>query len=256
MRPTAKITHVAFQVMILTIGTLTVNSEPGDLFASIDGAPDIDGAPGNGVGFIYKYAPNGVLSTVSYGLSHPRGLAFDSAGNLFVATNLCDDTTWCHPKILKIMPGGAPNSFATIPDSFFAQGVAIDCSDNLFVMAIGWSDNVSIILKLTPRGGEDRLGLFRVTVSAWPLTTRAIFSQRTRRIKLSISSPRLAHGAYSLVQKLSPVPKVVLSDWLLISSGIFSYLPWYSLATMIEFLNLLRAVLSAPLPRVSLVRAA
>ena len=190
MRPTAKITHVAFQVMILTIGTPTVNSEPGDLFASIDDAPDIHGAPGNGVGFIYKYAPNGVLSTVSYGLSHPRGLAFDSAGNLSVATNLCDDTT------------------------------------------------------------------FRVTVSAWPLTTRAIFSQRTRRIKLSISSPRMAHGAYSLVQKLSPVPKVVLSDWLLISSGIFSYLPWYSLATMIEFLNLLRAVLSAPLPRVSLVRAA
>ena len=158
MRPTAKITHVAFQVMILTIGTLTVNSEPGDLFASIDDAPDIHGAPGNGVGFIYKYASNGMLSTVSYGLSHPRGLAFDSAGNLFVATNLCDDTTWCHRKILKIMPGGAPNSFATIPDSFFAQGVAIDRSDNLFVMAIGWSDNVSIIFKLTPQGGRRSFG--------------------------------------------------------------------------------------------------
>ena len=166
MKPIAKMTNAALQVMILAIGTLTVNSEPGDLFASIDGAPGIHGAPGNGVGSIYKYAPNGVLSTVAYGLSHPRGLAFDSAGNLFVVTNFCDDATWCHPTILKIMPGGAPNVFATIPDSFFAQGVAIDRSDNLFVMAIGWSDNVSIIFKLTPREGEDRLSLFRVTVSA------------------------------------------------------------------------------------------
>ena len=151
-------THAAVQVIFLAIGTFTGNSEPGDLFASIDGAPGIHGAPGNGVGFIYKYAPNGVPSTVAYGLSHPRGLAFDSVGNLFVATNFCDDATWCHPTILKITPGGALNAFATIPDSFFAQGVAIDRSDNLFVMAIGWSDNVSIIFKLTPEGRRRSFG--------------------------------------------------------------------------------------------------
>jgi hypothetical protein len=67
MRPIAKITYAAFQVVILAIGTLTANSEPGDLFASIDGAP------GNGVGFIYKYTPKGVQSTVASGLSRPRG---------------------------------------------------------------------------------------------------------------------------------------------------------------------------------------
>jgi hypothetical protein len=53
MRPIAKITYAAFQVVILAIGTLTANSEPGDLFASIDGAP------ANSVGFIYKYTPKG-----------------------------------------------------------------------------------------------------------------------------------------------------------------------------------------------------
>jgi sugar lactone lactonase YvrE len=143
-------TYAAFQVVILAIGTLTAKSEPGDLFASIDGAP--------GNGFIYKYTRNGVRSTVASGLSRPRGLAFDSAGNLFVATNFCDDATWCHPTILKITPGGAQNVFAAIPDSFFAQGVAIDRSDNLFVMAIAWSNTVSVIFKLTPEGGRRSFG--------------------------------------------------------------------------------------------------
>lgn len=150
--------NAVLQVMILAIGTLTIDGEPGDLFASIDGAPDIHGAAGNGVSFIYKYAPNGVQTTVAYGLSHPRGLAFDSKGNLFVVTNFCDDATWCHPTVLKISPDGAQNVFATIPDSFFAQGVAIDRSDNLFVMAIGSSENVSIIFKLTPQAGRRSFG--------------------------------------------------------------------------------------------------
>jgi DNA-binding beta-propeller fold protein YncE len=85
-------------------------------------------------------------------------LAFDSAGNLFVATNFCDDATWCHPTILKITPSGAQSTFATIPDSFFAQGVAIDRSDNLFLMAIGWSNDVSIIFKLTSEGKRRSFG--------------------------------------------------------------------------------------------------
>jgi sugar lactone lactonase YvrE len=152
MRPIAKITCAAFQVVILAIGTLTADSEPGDLFASIDGAP------GNGVGSIYKYTPNGLQSTVATGLFRPRGLAFDSAGNLFVATNICDATAWCHPTILKITPQGVHSTFAIIPDSLFAQGLAIDRSDNLFLMAIAWSNDVSIIYKLTPRGARGSFG--------------------------------------------------------------------------------------------------
>jgi sugar lactone lactonase YvrE len=152
MRPIAKITCAAFQVVILAIGTLTADGEPGDLFASIDGAP------GNGVGSIYKYTPHGLQSTVATGLFRPRGLAFDSTGNLFVATSFCDATTWCHPTILKITPDGVQSTFATIPDSFFAQGLAIDRSDNLFLMAIAWSNDVSIIYKLTPQGVRASFG--------------------------------------------------------------------------------------------------
>jgi sugar lactone lactonase YvrE len=139
--------------MILAMATLTANGEPGDLFATIDGAPRK-----NGAGFIYKYTADGVQSTFASGLNRPRGLAFDSAGNLFVTTTFCDDATWCHPTILKITPAGGQNVFATIPDSFFAEGLAIDRSDNLFVMAIAWSNTVSIIYKLTPNGERRSFG--------------------------------------------------------------------------------------------------
>jgi hypothetical protein len=62
MRAIAKVTCATFQVVILAIGAIKANSEPGDLFASIDGDP------GNGVGSIYKYTPHGLQSTVATGL--------------------------------------------------------------------------------------------------------------------------------------------------------------------------------------------
>jgi hypothetical protein len=36
-------------------------------------------------GHIYEFTPNGIESTFAYGLSTPIGLAFNSAGNLFVS---------------------------------------------------------------------------------------------------------------------------------------------------------------------------
>ena len=38
-------------------------------------------------GSIYEYTPDGVRSTFASGLNQPRGLAFNSAGDLFVAEN-------------------------------------------------------------------------------------------------------------------------------------------------------------------------
>ena len=146
-----KIIYSVFAVAILSaMGVLTANGESGDVFVSVDGAP--------GNGFICKYNPSGIRNTVAPGLSRPRGVAFDSAGNLFAVTNHCDAATWCHPTILKIAPGGATTIFAIIPDSFFAQGVAIDRADNVFVMAISWSNTSSIIFKLTSKGARGSFG--------------------------------------------------------------------------------------------------
>ena len=142
----------AIVAVIVANAGVKAYGEPGDIFASINGGP------GNGAGAIFKYDPNGVQSMFAYGLDQPRGLAFDSVGNLFVATNSCDENTWCHPTIVKITPGGRQSTFATIPDSFFAEGVAIDHSDNVYVMAIAWSNTVSIIFKITPQGERGSFG--------------------------------------------------------------------------------------------------
>jgi DNA-binding beta-propeller fold protein YncE len=146
MKTITRIIHAAFAVVILAIGTLTANGASGDLFASINGGP------GNGLGSIYQYTPTGVQTTFASGLSRPRGVAFDSVGNLFVATNFISNTV--QPTILKVMPDGTQDVFATIPGSFFfAQGVAIDRSDNVFVMA-QFQFSFSIIYKFTPDGSR------------------------------------------------------------------------------------------------------
>jgi Uncharacterized conserved protein len=161
MKTITKILYAAVAVAILVMATLTADCAPGDIFASINNGP------GNGVGSIYQYTPAGVQSTVASGLSHPRGLAFDSAANLFVATNFCKNirgTLLCDSTILQIAPNGAQSVFATIP-AFFATGVAIDHSDNVFVMT--WQSTLapkgpSIIYKFTPDGKRKQFGLINI----------------------------------------------------------------------------------------------
>jgi len=144
MNTILKLIYSVFAVVALAIAALTANGAPGDLFASINGGP------GNGVGFIYKYTSAGVQSTFASGLNRPRGLAFDSAGNLFVVTTFADATF--HSAILKFTPDGTQHVFAVIPASFFGQGVAIDSSDNVFVMTSHSSFQLSIIYKFSPDG--------------------------------------------------------------------------------------------------------
>jgi hypothetical protein len=63
---------------------------------------------GNGLGqsLILKYAPDGTESMFVSGLNSVRGLAFDRAGNLFLADVLGGN-------ILKFTPGGTMTVFAS-----------------------------------------------------------------------------------------------------------------------------------------------
>jgi sugar lactone lactonase YvrE len=141
MQTMLRFVYLVLVAVTLAIDPLSAQGAPGDLFASIDTSF------GNGVGAIYQYTPAGVQTTLASGLSRPRGLAFDSAGNLLVATNFCDAI--CHARILKIAPDGAHDVFATLPNSFFGQGLVIDQSDNVFVVAINQRSSRSIIYRFT-----------------------------------------------------------------------------------------------------------
>jgi sugar lactone lactonase YvrE len=99
---------------------------------------------------IYKFTPNGTR-TVFAGPSafasdqFPVGLAFDSAGNLFVSTagNGGSDA------ILKFTLGGIESTF--VMDLTNPRGLAFDMLDNLFVAEFL---PVGDILKITPNGTE------------------------------------------------------------------------------------------------------
>jgi hypothetical protein len=124
-----------------------------DLFASINGVGISDGS-------IYQYTP--FQTTFASALPLPRGLAFDSAGNLFVATNFYDaNLDTYQATILKITPGGTQSTFATFSGNVVASGLAIDRSDNVLVMVRVDLINPpypSTIYKFTPGGVQSTFG--------------------------------------------------------------------------------------------------
>jgi DNA-binding beta-propeller fold protein YncE len=90
-----------------------------------------------GGGKIFEFTPDGVQSTFASGLN-PGGLAFDSAGNLFVVGD--------GPAIYKFTPEGVQSTFALGLSS--PRAVAVDRAGNLFVTDVG----VGAIYKFTPEG--------------------------------------------------------------------------------------------------------
>src|SRR6266571_3228695 len=101
----------------------------------------------NGACTIFLITPGGAISTFGSTPGESFGLAFDSAGNLFVADS-ADNT------IFKFTPAGVQSVFAG-PASFSSGqgpvGLAFDKSGNLFVSTEGNQPN-DTILKFTPAG--------------------------------------------------------------------------------------------------------
>jgi hypothetical protein len=157
MKTLTNTTYAALALVALAMSPLTANAGSGDLFASINGTTQ------NGGGSIFQYGPSGVRTTFASGLSRPRGVAFDSAGNLFVATNFYDGSdNCCQVTILKITPNGTQSTFANPSGYLFLQGLAIDNADNVFVSV---QDDQSptlaaIIYKFTPSGVQTTFGSF------------------------------------------------------------------------------------------------
>src|SRR5437762_2182694 len=100
-------------------------STPGDLYVTYGGS-------------VYKFTSAGDRSTFAFGIYQPVALAFDRAGNLFVANSGaggCIPEVECPPKpgtIIRIMPDGTQSTFVTLQSSQLL-GLAFDGAGNLFV---------------------------------------------------------------------------------------------------------------------------
>jgi sugar lactone lactonase YvrE len=98
-------------------------------------------------GVIYKFTWDGGQSIFTVGLNTPGDLAFDNAGNLFVAddgpSGLLDDAA-----IYKITPTGLPTTFAS--GLSYPSYLAVDRAGNVFVADY----NHGIIYEYKPTGSR------------------------------------------------------------------------------------------------------
>jgi len=100
----------------------------------------INGIPSENEGWIEKFSSNGTdLGVFASGLNYPKGLAFDSGGNLYTADN---------GSIKKFDSSGNGTVFASgLVDTI---GLAFDNSGNLYVADYG----CGTIVKFDPSGNE------------------------------------------------------------------------------------------------------
>ena len=118
---------------------------------------------------IFEFTLEGVQSTYASGLLFPRGLAFDSIGNLFAAeTVVPGDRDLSIGRVLKF---NLRNKVSTAGSAvnFFFEGLAVDIAGNAYVMANDQTSptGASTIFKFTPDG--ERIVFGSVPSQGWGL---------------------------------------------------------------------------------------
>jgi glucose/arabinose dehydrogenase len=92
-------------------------------------------------GNIYEFAPSGARTTFASGLDYPIAVAFNSAGDLFVAPGSYGDN-----NIVEITPGGVRSIFASVSEPI---ALTFNSAGDLFV-----SEATGTIVKVTPGGAQ------------------------------------------------------------------------------------------------------
>src|SRR6478609_3324035 len=139
-KSTPRVAHLLTWIVFSGALILICSSAPAqNLFVTVSGA-----AWGNpDRGSIVKFTPNGTQSTFAIGLNYPRGSAFDSAGNLFVADVSVNSHGMTRGTIYKLTPAGVRSIFASgLTDP---SGLTFDSTGSLFVADNG-------IYKFSPAG--------------------------------------------------------------------------------------------------------
>jgi hypothetical protein len=142
--------------ILLSLGVffaLAMSSHAQNLYVSVNGL--ICGAHCSIFsGSISEYTPAGMQITIADSLARPRGLAFDSSGNLFAAVNYFAPPNQRHGKILKFPPLGQRSVLGNVALSI-VEGLVTDSGGNVFAMAQSASStigDVSNIYKFAPDG--------------------------------------------------------------------------------------------------------
>jgi DNA-binding beta-propeller fold protein YncE len=142
------LTSIASLVVALTTTTapMAVRASATDLYVT---ASD---------GIIFELAPSGAISFFDAGIAEPRGIRFNDAGEAFVAISP-GGPLQLQGTVLKYSAPFAPTTFGIVPGDTFLQGVAINSTGNVFVVA---QDNTSptrasSIYKFAPGGGTPTL---------------------------------------------------------------------------------------------------
>jgi hypothetical protein len=129
----------------------------GQMFVSVNSSPFCNGGSN-----VYQYDSSGNYTVFLSDLDHPRQLAFDSYGNLYVATitwivdSECNIFGFDHGSILKVS-GGVMSTIATFP-GVSATGLAIDSGGNVFASAQNNESTLSTIYKVAPNGAKSEFG--------------------------------------------------------------------------------------------------
>jgi sugar lactone lactonase YvrE len=121
-------------------------------------------------GNIYKFTPDGGRSTFASGLNYPFDLAFDSVGNLFVT----ESGSGSRGHVYKYTWDGVRTTFAVLGAP---EGLAFDSAGNLFVV----DGDTEEIFKFTPAG------------------VRSTFAQ-----SVGLGLDLVAHLAFQRTQALTP----------------------------------------------------
>jgi len=136
---------IAAALMATVSAPLTAVAVPDNLYVSA-----------NQDGSIFEYTPARIQITfVSYPTKLPRGLAFDSNGNLFAAVT---NSSLSGGSVNKFTPGGGQHTFGNAPG--FLEGVAVDNTGNVFLMSVSQSSptGASTIFKFTGGGTRSAFG--------------------------------------------------------------------------------------------------
>src|SRR5437868_2432748 len=150
-------------------GALAVDSA-GNLFVTT-GYRDDFGFPINGSGKIYKLTPNGLRTTFASGLDLPTGMAFDSAGNLFVSDFGGNIYKFTPSRVRSTFAPGVSGSLAFQPTltptatlvNISTRG-SVETGDNMLISGfiVSGSDSQQVIIRglgptLTSFGVPDAL---------------------------------------------------------------------------------------------------